>query len=385
MGTKRIVVGLLALCIMALSITASAEALFTGKVAAEETALVLSPFGGTVKAVKVRAGESIEAGDPVAEIETKKVFAPADGTVRGIFSSPGDSVEGEVLYIAPIHKYKIEASIDKAYSSVGTKYVVVGEPVYIRCTKDGSHKAVGVVTGAEGDKYTVETTGGELYLEETVYIYRSSGYQSSSRIGSGTVARNGEIAVNGTGTLLKVHVQDGEEVERGQLLFETVEGTMNPTAGIDDVARAQLSGVVASVKAVAGQRVEKDGVLVTLYPRENYYIEVSVPEDSLGEIREGDAVEITFDWQEEAASAVRGRVTSISYVTESASAAGSTPENAGEGSQPEGQSDNTSSDNQSDEVAYTAYIAFTADETVRVGMNVTVAVAGSYESEEDEA
>ena len=53
----------------------------------------------------------------------------------------------------------------------------------MECSRDGSHVAVGRIIKADGAGYTVEVTGGELYMEEKVYIYRDEEYSSSSRIG----------------------------------------------------------------------------------------------------------------------------------------------------------------------------------------------------------
>lgn len=101
------------------------------------------------------------------------------------------------------------------------------ERVYISCTADGAHTAEGIITAASGTSYTVETTSGELLMEETVYIYRDEALTASSRLGRGTVSRTAETAVSGTGSIVKLHVQDGETVQRGQLLFETVTGSLD--------------------------------------------------------------------------------------------------------------------------------------------------------------
>ena len=52
-------------------------------------------------------------------------------------------------------------------------------------------------------------------MEETVYLYRSPDYASTSRIGRGTVGRTPEIAVSGSGSTLRMHVKDGDKVSRG--------------------------------------------------------------------------------------------------------------------------------------------------------------------------
>ena len=232
----------------------------------------------------------------------------------------------------------------------------------MKCVKDGSHRAVGTIVAVDGSGYTVETTGGELYMEETVYIYRDSDYSSSSRIGSGTVTRTQEVAVQGTGTLLKLYVEDGEEVERGQLLFETIEGSSEGQTS--STVYAHTSGAVASIEAQAGDSVQQGSALVKLYPASGYQIKISVPEDMLSEISEGDQVEIRFNWDEDESKVYSGTVESISYVSES-----QTEEQSNTG-----QNGTASQTQTSSEASYSAYIQFEADESVRLGMSVLVTV-----------
>jgi len=335
---------------------AFAEARFDGTVIAGETSTVFAPYGGTVKSLGLRVGQLINEGDTLAVIGTTKVFAPESGMVRGLFAEAGDSIAASdiVLYIAPASKYTVNASIDKAYSSAAAKYVRIGEPVYMKCSKDGTHRAVGIITSATGSNYTVEATGGELYLEETIYIYRNSAYVNSSLIGSGAVQRTAEIAVSGAGGLLRVHVRNGEAVERGQLLFETVEGDIDALNAADAGVIAPAGGVIAEIKANAGAKVAKNGPLLTIYPRESYQIEISIPEDMLSQIAEGDAVKIYFDWYVSGDREYAGTVLSISYMKTSS-----------EGSQ---QQNNAPAG----EAEFKAYIKFEADANIRLGMAASV-------------
>ena len=193
------------------------------------------------------------------------LYQTEDGTVRGLFVRPGDLAGGTVLYLMPVSKYVINASISTAHESVESKYVTIGEKVYIKCAPDGSHRAEGVITSVSGSDYVVQTTAGELYMEEKVYIYRTSDCPSEERLGSGTVNRTDAIAVGGSGSLLKLHVQDGEEVERGQLLFECVEGELDALIATGDVVQSTADGVIAQVNVQAGQKISKGAVLLTLY------------------------------------------------------------------------------------------------------------------------
>lgn len=349
---------------------AQAEAEFDGEVVASETQVISVPCSGQLESIEVQKGQWVSEGEAVAEMKVNKVFATTDGTVRGIFYQVGDSLEsgagasgqtasgaenadsadglqsaeGAVMYIAPVSRYTVNATIDDAYNRAANKYVRIGETVYMKCVKDGSHRAVGTIVAVDGSGYTVETTGGELYMEETVYIYRDSDYSSSSRIGSGTVTRTQEVAVQGTGTLLKLYVEDGEEVERGQLLFETVSDSLDGLYATGSEMLSDVSGIVASVSVQAGDVASKGMTLITVYPEEEMQVEILVDEYDLSLIAEGDKVNITFGWDEESSQSVEGTVSMISHI----------------------------SDEESTEAAYRAYIDFEPGEDIRLGMSAVV-------------
>jgi len=221
---------------LALPLAAQAETVFAGEVTAGTTQVIAAPYGGLVEDVRVRVGDSVKIGDPIATVETSKTYASTDGTVSGVFAREGDSADGvktqygALVYIEPINRYTLECSTEKGYNSSENRYIHIGESVFLKCTKDGSHQGRGVVTGLdekEDNKFTVEVTGGEFYMGETVDIYRSEDYASASRIGRGTVGRTKTVAVNAEGSVLKMHVKAGDTVERGELLFETVTGTLD--------------------------------------------------------------------------------------------------------------------------------------------------------------
>ena len=339
---------LLSLCLCALCLTgaARAEIALSGTVAAREAAAVTANTGGSVEEVFVRAGDRVEEGDVVATVALTGIYAPADGTVRGIMAEAGDSAGQTVLSIAPMSKYTVTADISDAYDSAANKHVTVGETVYMECSRDGSHVAVGRVVKAEGSAYTVEVTGGELYMEEKVYIYRDEDHSSSARIGSGTVSRTAELAVSGTGRVAELYVSEGERVERGQLLFTCVEADTVEDALLGGEIRSTASGVVASVAAQAGQQAAVGSTVLTVYPTEGFCVELSVEEADLAAVNVGDSVRLSFDFDAEGALTCEGTVTEISYLGESTEAG----------------------------TVYTAWVDFDPPEDVRLGMTVTATV-----------
>ena len=338
----------LSLCLCALCLTgaARAEIALSGTVAAREAAAVTANIGGSVEEVFVRAGDRVEAGDVVATVALTGIYAPADGTVRGIMAEAGDSAGQTVLSIAPMSKYTVTADISDAYDSAANKHVTVGETVYMECSRDGSHVAVGRVVKAEGSAYTVEVTGGELYMEEKVYIYRDEDHSSSARIGSGTVSRTAELAVSGSGRVAELYVSEGERVERGQLLFTCVEADTVEDALLGGEIRSTASGVVASVAAQAGQQAAVGSTVLTVYPTEGFCVELSVEEADLAAVNVGDSVRLSFDFDAEGALTCEGTVTEISYLGESTEAG----------------------------TVYTAWVDFDPPEDVRLGMTVTATV-----------
>lgn len=374
-AAKRILVLTMAV-LLALSGAAVAEVSFQGRVIAGETVAIAAPFGGVVDKVHVRLGDPLEVGDPVASLETTRVYAAADGTVSGIFAQEGDDTEGivsrygAVLYLEPVNRYTVSASTEKAYNSSATKYVHIGEKVYLSCTKDGSHTGTAVVTGvaeaggsgqddassSEGyTSFTLEVTGGDFYMGETVGIFRDSGFDSKSRIGRGTIRQNAAIPVKGSGSVLRMHVSEGETVERGQLLFETVTGTLDGLYAVDSDVVSGVKGLVASVDTAPGSAVEKGSKLITVYPEGSFQIEVLVNELDLNDIHEGDAVAVEFDWDVEGRLRLNGTVASISHVNVASGESGAASSSGAE---------------------YSAYIDFDAADEVRLGMSVVVYMAG---------
>lgn len=346
---RRLFAALMAVMLLT-PVGALAETSFEGTVTSGSTQVVSAPFGGTVSSVSVKVGDRIQAGDVVATVETTKVYAPQSGTITGIFAQSGDNLSdvadryGAALYITPEHKYSVTADIEKAYNSSGNKYVNIGETVYLRCTSDGDHTAVGVITAVQDTQYTVETIEGELKMGETVKVYRSEEYTAKSRIGQGEVSRTSEVAVTGEGSLIQLHVSDGDTVERGQLLFETVSDSLDGLYATGSEMLSDVSGIVASVSVQAGDVASKGMTLITVYPEEEMQVEILVDEYDLSLIAEGDKVNITFGWDEESSQSVEGTVSMISHI----------------------------SDEESIEAAYRAYIDFEPVEDIRLGMSAVV-------------
>ena len=351
---------------------ALAQLTFQGTVISRETMAVNAPFGGLIDKIPLRKGDPVRVGDAVATIRTTKVYAEMDGIVSGIFAKEGDQTEGiterygGVMYIEPITRYVVSATTEKAYNSSDTKYVHIGEKVYLSCTKDGTHVGTAVVTSVSdvdesgNTPYKLEVTGGDFYIGETVGIVRSSGYASKTRIGRGTIAQNAAIGVKGSGSVLKLHVAVGDHVERGEVLFETVEGVLDGLYAVDNTIVSPLDGIVASVDASQGSAVEKGGKLITVYPSDAMQIEMKVSELDLNEVREGDRVSIEFEWDADGKLQLDGVISGISSVGDE------------------------KTEKSSGDAQYSAYVDFTPVDSVRLDMSVIVYVQDHEDEPEAE-
>ncbi len=348
---------------LALCLTAGALAdavTMDGTVAASDTFEVYAPIGGTVAKVSAEVGQEVGADDVLLTLKTTKVYAEEAGRITGVFGQPGDAADtvatryGAVMYIEGEAAFTVSASTESAYNNASTKYVHVGEKVYLECRSNKSRSGEGTITGVEGTSYTVEVSKGSFIPGDSVDIFRDSDHTNNQKVGRGTVARRNPTAVKGSGSIVRINVQDGDTVQRGDVLFETLDGTFDGLYMSGENLVAGDSGIVETIKAEQGGTVQKGGMIAVLYKRESMRVEAQVPEDSLNDIAVGDRVMIELEADE--SKTFEGTVTMISGIATA--------------SQGEG------------EVTYKVLIDFTPDTTVRYGMSVVVT---TVEAEEESA
>ena len=344
---------------------------FTGTVSASETHEVYAPIGGKVEKVNGEAGEKVAAGDVLVALSTTKVYAEEDGTVTGVFGQPGDSAEtisnlyGSVVSIEGESVYNISASTTNAYNSTATKFVHVGESVYLSCYSDGSHTGTGVITSIEGTDYNVRVTSGEFLIGETVNVYRGDSAKSSLRIGRGTLNRTSPTAVSGTGSIVSIAVAPGDTVKRGDVLFETLDGSFDGLYMSGSEITAGIDGTISSLNAQQGSALQKDEVVAVIYPEGAMRIEAQVEESNLASIAVGNPVSIELLWNQDDEITYPGVITGISAISDSSAASGEAM-------------DGDSS------VTYTVYVDFTPDENTRFGMTAVVTTLDPEDVVEDD-
>lgn len=339
---------LFTLMLMTCSSAVLAETIsFEGTVTDSYTHEVYAASSAIVEKVTVSVGDSISGSDMVASLRTTKVYAEEDGTVCAVFGQEGVSADtvtenyGAAIYMEGSVVYTVSASTANAYDSVETRLVHAGETVYLRSRSEESRVGTGVITTIDGTDYQINVLEGDFLIGENVNVYRSASYADEQRIGKGAVARRAPVAVTGTGRIVSIAVEAGDEVKRGDLLMETLDGS-----GSTAVMNAGIGGVVAQLNVTQGASVAENDVVAVIWPDDAMQIEAVVNESDLAFIAPGDSVMLRFDWNEDSGEMLSGTVQSISAMA----------------------------DADSEDTVFTAYIAFEPNDAVRYGMNVTVAV-----------
>lgn len=300
---RALLCGLLA----ALLLTGCALAeIYEGVTAAARVEVVEAETGGVLDALEVRQGERVEAGQSIGSVRSTRVFASQDGTVARISVGEGDEAQGTILEIAPVERYQIYCTVSEAYDSAESSLVHCGEELYIKCTENGTHRGVGVITGIDGEEFHVMTVGGELYVGETVYLYRDADFTKKQRVGIGTVLGSDTQIYEGSGTVVRLHVAEGEYVERGELLYELAEAQ-------NCAVVAPMSGIVTEIYASSGERVEAGQSVAGIVSPEDIRVEIHVDETAAARLEVGEAVEMVFD-ADESETPAKGAVTRISRI-----------------------------------------------------------------------
>lgn len=277
---KRLLAALLA----ALMLGASALAeVYSGSTVA--TRSIRIEVEGVLAETCVRVGEQVEAGDLLATVKTTGVFAAQDGTVASIELQAGDDAEGVVMEIAPTARYRIYCTVEKAYAPTESMLVHSGETLYIRCTADGTHRGIGTVVQIEGSEYQLLTTAGELYVGETVYLYRDADFSSDQRVGIGTVVANDTHVYEGQGRISRICVSEGEAVQRGELLYEICTGPEEEILASED-------GIVISVPGAEDSAFE-------LAPLDALCVELTLDETAAAAIQAGDEAALMYAGDQE--------------------------------------------------------------------------------------
>lgn len=266
---------------------------------AANTVQLTAPFAGVLLPYDWNGGERISSGDVVLEMDTNKLYAPADGALQGVFAEEGDLCEdviaqyGKIANIEKPETLVISATTSGRYNSDENKELHVGSTIYVEQTDDTDNTGEGRITALNGNAYSVELTAGEFVEGDQVKLYRDEKMGSKTCIGSGTLVRGLDVAVQGSGRVLKSYCRQGQQVKKGQLLFELAPADCAPTV-TDGQLKADCDGIL-ELKAASGQQVYKGQVLALLHDLTAMEVTAQVDEVDLDRVHVGDSLKVICD------------------------------------------------------------------------------------------
>ena len=284
------------LLILALSCAGALAATANASIVAPKTEKVIAPFAGTLRPFDLTAGKSVSAGDMLFEIDTIPVYAQQGGEVVAVLASEGDDAagviarHGSLAVIEPELALYIDADTADAYDDDENRYLHAGETLYLKC---GNEKGVGRVTSVSGDDYIVEILSGSYEVDDTIRCFRESAMPSDSETGRGKAKRYADAQVTGAGRVAKVHVQPGDKVEAGDLLFEMIDA--QSAKGVSPEVTAPVSGAVTLLVAASGAQVYRGMLLCEIADLSALELSAEVDELDLSTIRVGNVLTYTLD------------------------------------------------------------------------------------------
>ena len=315
----------LMLAAMMLSVcTASAETLpIDGKVVSIQSYPIISQANGMIEQINFSVGDAVQANDCIATIATTKVYAPVAGTVY-IWGNVGDRIDdvateyGAVAYIEPENPYTITTSPVDSNGRAVT--VHLGQKVYLICVTDGKKTGEGVITSASASEYTVRVENNIFDASDMVSIYTTPDHKASNWIGRGYLKRIDNVSCAGTGYIINTHVQSGDRVKKGDLLYETLEGRFSPEGNQLNQILAPQNGVIEEMNLRLFQETNELAIAAVIYPDSSLRVQALIPEFVLKDYQVGDTVYIiaqSSDGNQRPVTGVIEKISRIPEVTES--------------------------------------------------------------------
>lgn len=306
------------LAVLLLPACALAEETVTANAVAESRSVyqITAPYSGVLKPFDWETGDVIGMQETLFEMETIKVYAPVTGTVRAMFAEAGDSANsvmsryGMLAAVEKEHPMVVNASVSGAYNKDENRIIHVGEPVYLEEEYDRDNEGSGRVIAVNGDNYVVEVDAGIFDDNVSVKLFRDPSCGTKSCIGSGRTDVTAEMAVAGSGYVLRAVAEEGDSVQKGDLLFELAAQDAENTL-MSAVLAAPAAGAV-ELAAASGMQVYKGQVLAKIHDLSAMDVVASVDEMDLDRAVIGESITIVFDRYPD--EQITGTVTDVSRI-----------------------------------------------------------------------
>ena len=103
-------------------------------------------------------------------------------------------------------------------------------------------------------------------------IFTKEDYSLASRIGQAKISTTDDVAITGTGYIVRCHVASGDTIKKGDLLFETIEGDVPSGTMNADRILSPCAGTLASLSVTLGEGVESGKVVAEIYPDDMFIV-----------------------------------------------------------------------------------------------------------------
>ncbi len=293
---RKILCAMLALvvCMSAANALASTA---NASIIAPVTVKITAPFSGTLLPFDLSIGDSVSQGDLLFAFDTIPVYAPHDGIVSAVFAKAGDNATGvasqygSLAVLEPQYPLYVAATIDEAYDKDENRFLHAGETLYLK--SGATQTGTGLVTAVSANSYTVLIQSGDFGLGDDVRCYRESDMHAHSQTGSGIVARYPDATITASGRVAAVHVQSGDSVQTGDLLFELIDEQSAP--GASPRITSPANGAVTTLSTLSGAQVYRGQLLCEIADLDALALSALVDEIDLSGIVVGDSLSYTLD------------------------------------------------------------------------------------------
>ena len=300
-----LLVTILPVCASSETPPASSERRAKGVVSFEESIDIYAPVGGQLMPFDLSVGNRISAEASVMEIRPVQVRAANDGTIRALQAQIGDLCEnvaaqyGALCYIDRTSVAIVTASVQEAYNKPENRIVTVGEILRVYNGKANDPvECTGQIISVSGAAYVLTIPANVFTAEDSVRLYRDTGvvdYKDKDMVGRGKVSAFTPIPVISQGTIARMHVTNGQQVQRGDVLF-----TLDAATAIHDEPAAMTvespaASIITGLYVQKGQQVMQNQLLFTVSPLDKLEAIVEVDEVDIAALIIGQSVKIRFD------------------------------------------------------------------------------------------
>lgn len=281
---KRSFALLAVLCIMLCS-PALAD-VWEGVTMVHSTTAINAPSSGILEQLEVCVGQVVTAGQTLGSIRANRVYATGEGVVARIAAEPGEEVSGTVVEVSQISPYVVYCTVDRSYITKANREIHNGQTLYLRCTSNGTHRAIGFAYNVSNTEFTMDITAGEMYIGETMYVYSDPACDQKSRVAIGTVVGSSPDTYTTNGTVLQVRVTEGQVIERGKLLYTWADGdSLSVTSPAD--------GIITAISVSKGSSAKKDAAVAEMAAFADIQLEIHVTREQLNRLHMDDTVTYT--------------------------------------------------------------------------------------------